>query len=69
MIPAKTRHSTKTPPAVPRSEAENQAMFAAEQEIKDRAEERAAAPTEASFPTDRRAGMGASRSNVDKRTR
>jgi hypothetical protein len=33
--------------AAPKSEAENQAMFAAEEEVKDRANQSALAPTEA----------------------
>jgi hypothetical protein len=36
--------------AAPKSEAENQAMFAAEEEVKDRAKESALAPTEANSP-------------------
>ena len=40
----------------PKSETENQAMFAAEQEAEDRAQSGVPAPTEAKPPIDRRVG-------------
>jgi hypothetical protein len=55
--------------AAPKTEADHQAMFAADQEAKDRAKEGVAAPAESNSPTHRRAGRGAGRHNADKRIR
>jgi hypothetical protein len=79
MIPANNRHSSKTlsiasrkvPAAAravaPKSETENQAMFAAEQEAKDRAEKGVPAPTGANSSIDRRAKRRAGRNGAGKR--
>ena len=68
MIPANDKHSAKTVSierakvvdrrngaAAPKSETENQAMFAAEQEAEEQAKNAVLAQTEARFPIDRRA--------------